>query len=74
MGKINKAKFDADTGHPWDDVMNRADELFEELRQLEYSSQDIAHIGLRLTHLGNFAWIIEGTEYMEKRVNEQICK
>jgi len=67
MGNKNIARFDSDQGHPWDVVMDRADEIFEVLRVEGFSSQDIAHIGLRLTHLGNFAWIIEGTEHMQTK-------
>lgn len=65
MGNKNIARFDSDEGHPWDIVMDKADELAGMLRKDGFSSQDIAHIGLRLTHLGNFMWIIEGTDHMK---------
>ena len=65
--KVSTAEFDADQGYPWDDVMDVADQLFEELRKKGFSCQDMAHIGLRLMHLGNFAWILEGTKYVEEK-------
>lgn len=67
MGNKNIARFDSDEGHPWDIVMDKADELAGMLRKDGFSSQDIAHIGLRLTHLGNFMWIVEGTEHMKSK-------
>ena len=70
MGDKNTARFDSDQGHPWDVVMGMADEISGELRKKGYSSQDIAHIGLRLTHLGNFMWIVEGTEHMKHTKSE----
>lgn len=66
MGNKNTARFDSDQGHGWDVVMDKADEMSILLRKHGFSSQDIAHIGLRLTHIGNFAWIIEGTEHMKR--------
>ena len=67
MGKKNTAKYDSDEGHPWDVVMGRADDIFGILRAEGFSPQDIAHIGLRFTHEGNFTWIIEGTEHMKDK-------
>lgn len=43
------------SGDHWGDVMNMADELFEMLHKKGFSSQDMAHNGLRFMHLGNFA-------------------
>ena len=63
MRNKNTARFDSDKGHPWDVVMDKADEISEILHKNGFSTQDIAHIGLRLTHIGNLAWIVEGTEY-----------
>lgn len=63
MGNKNTAKYDSDNGIPWDDVMNKADTLSDQLRNQEFSAQDIAHIGLRLTHQATFFGIVEFTEY-----------
>lgn len=67
MNKVSSARFDADHGYSWNEVMDMADELFETLHKKGFSSQDLAHIGLRLTHLGNFAWIVEGTTHMQEK-------
>ena len=67
MGNKNTARFDSDEGHSWDVVMDQADKISGILRKGGFSSQDIAHIGLRLTHVGNFMWIAEGTEHMKQK-------
>ena len=69
--KVSIARFDADNGYPWDDVMDVADELFEKLHKKGFSSQDTAHIGLRLMHLGNFAWILDGTKYVKEKYTKE---
>lgn len=69
--KASPARFDADSGYQWDTVMDTADQIFEKLHKKGFSSQDVAHIGLRLVHIGNFALIVEGTKYMEDKHGEE---
>lgn len=69
--KVSTARFDADSGYKWDDVMDVADQLFEMLHKKGFSSQDMAHIGLRLMHIGNFAWMVEGTKYAEEKHGQE---
>ena len=70
MGSKNTAQYDSDEGHPWNDVMDKADTISRTLHKDGFSAQDIAHIGLRLTHIGNFMWQIEGNEYLKNKKSE----
>lgn len=47
--------------------MEKADNVFKKLIDENYSTQDIAHIGLRLMHFGSFCWIREANEYIKNK-------